>query len=533
MKSSMRELELVERNMNTLICDVEDYARILSTDHKLQYQLKLKEDSPKSQVSQIDINIVLSESLSNIVSPNTRVAAASIMDTSGRYFEVGPVDKNMLYNTIGSEFVVKANERITPVWTSLFRMRYNSGVTEDAFAIAKAVIHKDTGVTIGTVFIYIKEKTIESIYLDKTENINGRFYITDNNGIILSSRDKSELYGKLDDRLGSNIGALENQSTVITEHNRKVLVSSRNFEKLGWRIIDIVPLDEITVETEKINRLIFLLVLFFLIISFLAAYGASKTISKPILRLVSIMKGVSSKDEVGVLGEGFNGMMDKIDGLILEINEEQKLKREFEFKLLQSQINPHFLYNSIETIVSLITLDMKEEAVSTARNLAGFYRISLSKGRDIITVEEEMNLIESYLQIQKYRYIDYMDYSLDFQKEILPCKIPKLTLQPVVENSIYHGIKVKSGKGVISIWGRIEDGKAVIEVFDNGVGMTAEQREYALRHTGDSGKGHSFGLGNVDSRIKLMYGDEYGICIESEPGSYTRVRVELPYTTQG
>lgn len=539
-KSSGRELELIGKNMNTLISDMEDYSRILSTDYRLQQQLKLLRDSIESPVSKIDINSVLSEAVSNIVSPNTRVAAANVLNAEGEFFDVGVVNKESLNHVIDKDFISFVNAKKTPVWTSLFKLKYNSGVEENIFAIAKAVIHKDTGDTLGTVCIYIKEKTVESIYIDKTINTNNKFYIVDSNGAIISSNNKNDLFKSFINKIGSSdIMLLKNRSLITTLNNSKVLVSVYDFEKLNWKIVNIVPLDEITVENQKINKLIITLGIIFLVLSFFASYGLSKTISSPILKLVLIMKGINQgnmqlranfnhKDEIGVLGDGFNNMMDKIDKLIYEINYEQKMKREFEFKLLQSQINPHFLYNSIETIISLISLEMKDEAVATAQNLASFYRISLSKGKDIITIGEELKLIDSYLLIQKYRYIDYMDYCLEFQEEILRFKIPKLTLQPIVENSIYHGLKSKPDKGYISIKGSIINEKIVIEVFDNGAGMSDEQKEYALKHFSDSGQGHSFGLGNVNARIQLIYGHEFGIKIDSEINRYTRVILELP-----
>jgi two-component system sensor histidine kinase YesM len=164
----------------------------------------------------------------------------------------------------------------------------------------------------------------------------------------------------------------------------------------------------------------------------------------------------------------------------------------------------------------------------TARYLAGFYRISLSKGNDIIVIKDEIDLINNYLSIQKLRYVEYLDYRLEFDEDVLNYQIPKLTLQPLVENSIYHGLKQKEDKGILIIKGYFEKGLIKIEVFDDGVGMSEEQIIRVLRRPQDERKSTEFGVHSVDSRLKLLYGDEYGLSIESRLSEYTRVTVTLP-----
>lgn len=233
--------------------------------------------------------------------------------------------------------------------------------------------------------------------------------------------------------------------------------------------------------------------------------------------------------EVGALANGFNTLMNQLEESMEHIYKEQKLKRESEFKLLQSQIKPHFLYNTMETISSFIKLDMKEYALTTIQYLSHFYKISLSRGNEIITVEEEIKIIESYLSIQRLRYAEYMDYALDFDKAILKCTIPKLTVQPLVENAIYHGLKQSLNKEMIFVKGYIKDDYITIEVLDTGIGMSKERVEEITKfgelREPDS---RSFGLRSVDERLKLLYGGESGISIESVQGKYTLVTVRIP-----
>jgi sensor histidine kinase YesM len=221
--------------------------------------------------------------------------------------------------------------------------------------------------------------------------------------------------------------------------------------------------------------------------------------------------------------------MDRIEALMAENVEEQRTKAEIEFKLLQSQVKPHFLYNTVETIISLIKLNMKAEAIAAAKYMADFYKISLSKGNDIISIKEETQLTESYLEIQQLRYVEYMEYKMDIDKEIMNCSIPKLTLQPIVENAIYHGLKRKPEKGLLRVTGYRSGGEVIIEIYDNGVGMEESQIDGLLKQVAGSKESVSFGARSVHNRIRMLYGDNYGLEVESAFGSYTKVIIRLPF----
>ncbi len=238
-------------------------------------------------------------------------------------------------------------------------------------------------------------------------------------------------------------------------------------------------------------------------------------------------------EELAELGDGFNQMVEHIGNLVEDIRVEQLNLRAMEQKLLQAQINPHFLYNTLDTIVWLAEAGQTEQVVMMVTALSDFFRTTLSKGRDYITVEEEESHIRSYLKIQQFRYQDILEYDIDIPREMYPWPILKLTLQPLVENALYHGIKNKRGKGRIRVSGRLEQGKLVFLVEDNGLGMSAERLEQ-VRRAMDEGEGeHSddpsgFGLFNVQQRIRLNYGAEYGIRIRSTYMEGTEVRVEIP-----
>lgn len=237
-------------------------------------------------------------------------------------------------------------------------------------------------------------------------------------------------------------------------------------------------------------------------------------------------------EEINVLSRTFNTMSDEIVGLMEKTKQEQKNLREAELKLHQAQINPHFLYNTLDSIVWLAEGGNNEQVVEMTEDLSDFFRTVLSGGNDYITVAEEESHIRSYLKIQKIRYEDILDYDIRIAPEMKERVILKMTLQPIVENALYHGIKNKRGGGKIIIRGYENEQGMVFEVEDNGIGMdesTLEELRKKLRGEKsrlDSRKG-GFGLNNVAQRIQMYYGDRSDIVITSKENEGTCVRVQL------
>lgn len=212
----------------------------------------------------------------------------------------------------------------------------------------------------------------------------------------------------------------------------------------------------------------------------------------------------------------------------MELNRQEQAKlRAMELALLQSQINPHFLYNTLDTIIWLVETGKNEQAVEMVTSLSNFFRSSLSKGRDIITLGEEEIHVRSYLEIQQVRYRDILCYEIHVQPELRGCVLPKLTLQPLVENALYHGIKLRRGLGHILVDAAQEDGNVRICVRDDGAGMTPERLQQ-LRQSLDAEEQIGFGLRTVYQRLRLLYGAQCSIELESEPNAGTAVTLRFP-----
>lgn len=289
-----------------------------------------------------------------------------------------------------------------------------------------------------------------------------------------------------------------------------------------------------------------LLVLFLALMAVVAAWLITAGILRPVKVLYDAMQDVSggdlsaranirSGDEIETLADGFNDMAENMQILIRKMKEDEQKMRRLDLRLLQEQINPHFLYNTLDTIVWLIECNKAEEAVDMVVTLSNFFRLVLSKGKEFISIREEEQHIRSYLEIQEVRYRDILAYDICIDKELYDYRILKLSLQPLVENALYHGIKYKRAKGNIRIRGEKEGEVLHLTVSDDGVGMDAAELEKLQsdmeRPCGESERG--FGLANVNERIRMYFGVGYGMKITSQKGEGTVVTLTIPAVKAG
>ena len=286
----------------------------------------------------------------------------------------------------------------------------------------------------------------------------------------------------------------------------------------------------------------FLLVLLISVV-IIITYVILQNISRPLSELTRVTQRISdgdfsartsvySGDEIGRVARSVNDMASHLEVMVDQIKDDERKMRNAELRLLQEQINPHFLYNTLDTIVWLIEGHKDDEAEDMIMSLSDFFKLALSHGREFITIRDEELHIRSYLQIQQVRYTDILDYKIDIDPVIYGYRILKLTLQPLVENAIYHGIKPKRARGCITISGRLnEDQTIVLTVEDDGAGMNREQLE-ALRERvrlpASDESNDSFGMANVNERIRLNFGPEYGMTIDAEEGVGAKVTIRIP-----
>ena len=321
--------------------------------------------------------------------------------------------------------------------------------------------------------------------------------------------------------------------------DRDVIVKTVGYT--GWKIIGVSPEHGFTLNEVKTRLFLVFVVAFFLfLLAVINAYISSK-ITAPIQELEKSVNALEEGEldtqvytggsyEIQHLGRSIGGMARRIQALMNDIVAEHESKRKSEFDTLQSQINPHFLYNTLDIIVWMIENEQKQEAVKVVTALARFFRISLSKGRSIIPVRDELEHVRNYLTIQQKRFKNKFIYQIEAQEEVLSLASLKLMLQPLVENAIYHGMEFMDGDGEITVKAERNEDRLCFTIADNGLGMTKEQVEGLL--TGEtrsaSKKGSGIGVKNVNERIRLYFGEDYGLEIFSEPDEGTAIQICLP-----
>jgi len=353
-----------------------------------------------------------------------------------------------------------------------------------------------------------------------------------------------------DSELLSNLKSKEKKIANLSFDGDNYIVASNPTVVAPWNIVYVRSEKYLTRSMDKAKLYIFMLAGVCLVLSLLISIILSRSITKPLASLEKTIKRLTNRDftakfhydyddEVGRLGKSFNFMVEEINSTIGELNEEknrveneQRLKRKAELKALQAQINPHFLYNTLNSIVWMANLIHADDISKTVMALGDIFRISLSKGKEIITINDEVEHVTNYLYIQKIRYASKLTYNLNIDKEIYEFMIIKLILQPFVENAIYHGIKEKDGIGNIEIYGGLdESGKNIhLYVVDDGYGMSPAQVQLINKRLekGSSIVQEGYGIYNVNERIKLYFGKEYGVHFSSELMKGTKVNIIIP-----
>ena len=364
---------------------------------------------------------------------------------------------------------------------------------------------------------------------------HGYCFIMDEEGNIVYHPQQQLIFAGLK---GENTELLESSSDGSLEEG-DMIYTIRSEEENNWRIVAVSYVDELIAEGLRDCLLILgVLLLLVLIATLICSIVLSNQLSKPIKRLISAMRDfekdaasfsfqpAGGSREMTALSDSFGHMVVRIQELMARVRNEEIILRKTELRALLAQINPHFLYNTLDSIAWMCEDGRNKEAVDMVNALARLFRISISKGHELIPIEKEVEHAKSYLQIQKFRYKNQFEYFFDVEEQCLHYYCNKITLQPIIENAIYHGLNRMIEEGVIRIRIWEEDGDVIFSVSDNGVGMTKEQCDALLKE--DSGRETGIGMKNVNDRVRIYFGEKYGMRIESEPDEGTTVYIRMP-----
>ena len=415
------------------------------------------------------------------------------------------------------------------------RCIYYNASEEGLMYMAKQIKDSLTMKPVGILRASIKLSYLKKMTITARDSLSAHIFLLDNdkNVLIESAENDSTISDRSwIEKISGNTGDF-----LFTADGQGYDCVYQRSSDTGLTVVGMIPMSFLQKTARGLQKTTIMLILASLMLCIFLANILAKGIAGPIKRTSKAMQQFAEgdfsvrlpegrRDEIGAMNSVFNQTIEKIEQLIKQVVEMETVNKDIEFQALQAQINPHFLYNTLDTIVWLIEGGMTDDAVEMISSLSIFFRTSLSKGNDIIPLSEEKRHTLSYLEIQQFRYRDILEFELSIPKELDGIQVPKLSIQPLAENALYHGIKNRRGKGKITITGREEADAIVLTVSDNGQGMTPE-RLHEVQEAIRTGERAGFGLAAVAERIALYYGPGYGMTISSKEGEGTTVKLRL------
>lgn len=409
-------------------------------------------------------------------------------------------------------------------------------------SLSRAVELTDNGnSTLGMLLVDMNYSSIEQIFNKvNTDNSSEYVYLIDSNGEIIYHPKQNLIYTSLFEENNLEAANYLDGSHQEVFQGEKRLITVKTISYTGWKIVSVIPVSSINMGLYGTRMFVILLAALLILATIILNQLVSTSIVKPLQMLNSSVKEweagnmnpdiyVGGTMEVEHLGKTLRSTVEQLQQLMQDIVVEQEEKRRSELDALQSQINPHFLYNTLDSIVWMIEGERYEDAVFMITQLASLFRISLSRGNTIISIRDEIKHARNYMNIQKVRYKNIFTIDFKIDNEILDYCTVKLIVQPLLENAIYYGVEYMDGDGEIVVQGYRKEEDIYIEVRDNGLGMTQETVSQLLTENNRVRKhGSGVGLINVHNRIRLRFGSPYGLEIESCPDEGTVVKIHLP-----
>ena len=395
---------------------------------------------------------------------------------------------------------------------------------------------------LGVLLVDMNYSSIEQLLEKANTDTSGEYvYLMAPDGEIIYHPKQNLIHMGLYEENNTEAAGYEDTTVKENFHGEKRLVTVKTISYTGWKLISVVPMKSFSMGMTGMRNLVVLLVALTVFAVVILNQMVSARISKPLRRLNDSVKEweagnmnpdiyIGGSMEVEHLGKTLRSTVAQIRQLMDDIVVEQEEKRKSELDALQSQINPHFLYNTLDSIVWMITGERYDDAVFMITQLASLFRISLSKGKTVIKIEDEVKHARNYMNIQKIRYKNSFEVDFQIEEDILDGCIVKLVLQPLLENAIYYGMEFMDGEGEIHVRGYRKDKDVYLEVEDNGLGMPEEEAAELLNGKERPHKhGSGVGLVNVHSRLKLRFGEAYGLIIRSCPDEGMMVQIHIPY----
>jgi two-component system sensor histidine kinase YesM len=534
---AQRNTNLIAGNIDTMIDTASYNSRILLANDTVQRLLKEKAD-----FGSVSTLREFQNAFRAFMTITPHISATYVFDTNGHNYGVD----NYSYQTFSFSRIDLASWYPSVLaGQGFYVMLVNSGEErklngdENVITLIRSVYDLDEASRLlGTIMLNMKESLFTNCFSSMTES--GELYAT-----VVDENFRPVLSGGADflsmlDRDGvRGLVSHRNSNPIVETRTGTMIFSGQKLKNAGWYVVTAVPYAEGSSQFSGLDTIYWLFILFIVALVFFAATIINRFFIAPIRQLTAMMQCVghgefmkaemrTGNDEIGLLKNTYNSMIDRIQSLMVDIKNEGDRKRIAELHSLQMQIKPHFLYNTIDTARSLVLSGHAQEVNTLLRSLGQFYRNSICGGKDVITLDEEIDMVRNYLVIQKMRYGDLFEVEYEIDESLLKMPMLKLVIQPLVENAIYHGIRPSGRNGIISLRVWRETSLLCISVSDNGVGMSAEKLADVMNACRDVRMGEYIGLCGTIDRLRLFCGIENPLRISSDPGFGTRVTVFIP-----
>lgn len=438
-----------------------------------------------------------------------------------------------------------------PVWRTVDdrdQVHVIKRIMEDkkGIIISRSINSLTEGEQIGVIVICTNERYFSRIYRNIDVGEGADIFLIDSKGLVVSSRSEQipfNEYFKSPALIKTLKKSQVEESRVfnLEINEEKHLVAFSPIGNTNWYVVSTIPYSYLYAEPVAIRNKIILISIICFTLAVILSLLFTKSISFPLNQLINKMNLVKkgdfsfeiiddSNDEIAQVTSNFNDMVKEIKNLLKDIKEKEKQKRSAEFKALQAQINPHFISNVLNKARLLANMQKADNLEALLTSLIELLHLSMRMDEDLISVREEIKYLNSYINIQQFRYLNKFKVNFEIEDRILDCKIPRFLLQPVVENAIIHGIEPKKGPGIIEIKGFVYNDKLIFTITDDGVGLSRQTINEVLKGANPVKNYYSgIGIKNVQERIRLYFGDEYGINIESSLKCFTTVEITLPF----
>ena len=528
--SYVDKFNTVSDNFIELSEDARQMSNIVLTDERIRTFLYQKDDASYS--TRLNLTLQAEEQLDyfDAVRSASSFSYILIYSLTGQMVSTNSIRRQLsAYQQLIADYL---QSDTTEKWIDL----YASGSEITGIAYVQPYRDYTSGALLGYAVIgYHQEDLLKRIaQLDSGET--GSYIIAGADGAVKMSSFPS-MPSLSQQRFFLDILA-QNAHGIYTVNAIRYQITYSSIQTLDWVMIGLIPVDKLTTRSNTLTGMIYGIAILGILVMVMGNQWIIRGVTRPLANLAKTIQRfgggqltaevpVKGNDEVGMLSLVFNEMAAHIKKLVEQVRKEQRDKRHFQLSALQAQINPHFLYNTLNSVCSLIKLGQTEDSYRIIRSIGTFYRTALSNGKVKIDLREEILNVQSYIEIQRIRYGDKIRYTCDIPDALMDYCIVKFTLQPLVENAIYHGIKLIDGPGDIHILAELQAGKLLVKVVDNGAGMTPEKVEELIDSEAEISM-ESFGLNNIDRRLKLYFGAEYGLKIDSLSGKGTTVIVILP-----